>query len=161
MFFALVVDVLSTMFNNAWNYDILHGVKLGDPGVKVCHLHNVDDFLIMMTKGGEDLCTIKLILYLFEGLIGLMVNSNKTCLYTSQRNIEPSIYLAKIMHYSTCSLPLTYLGIPLSGGLPRKQDWDILINMISSKLVVWKSKLLSLRGRLTLFNSVLTSIPTY
>lgn len=88
----------------------------------MCHLYYVDDFLIMMTRGGEDLCTIKLILYLFEGLIGLMVNSNKTCLYTSQTKIEPLIYLAQIMHYSTCSLPLTYLGIPLSGGLPRKQD---------------------------------------
>lgn len=76
----LVTDVLSTMFNNALNSGILHGIALGDLGVKMCHIQYADDLLVMMTGGGEDLGIIKLILYLFEGLWGLSANFGKTCL---------------------------------------------------------------------------------
>lgn len=161
LFFVLVVDVLSTLFNNALNSGVLHGVMLGDSGIKMCHLQYADDLLIMMTGGGEDLRIIKLILYFFEGLSGLQVNSEKSCLFSSSRNSVPLPYLARTLHCCTSSLPLTYLGIPISGNRPRRQDWDTLISKISSRLAVWKSKFLSLGGRLTLLNSVLSAIPTY
>lgn len=79
----------------------------------------------------------------------------------SQKHLEPHISHSRTLHCSSGSLPITYLGIPISGGRPRKQDWDILLSKIRSRLASWKSKLLSLGGRLTLVNSVLTAIPTY
>ncbi|XP_039144849.1 uncharacterized protein LOC120282161 [Dioscorea cayenensis subsp. rotundata] len=161
LLFVLVVDVLSSMFNHALNTGILHGIPLGGSGVKMCHLQYADDLLVMSTGGAEDLRIIKLILYVFEGLSGLAINSEKTCLYTSQKNLEPQAFLARTLHCSVGVLPLTYLGIPISGGKPRKQDWDILINKVRSRLEIWKSKFLSLGGRLTLLNSVLIVIPTY
>lgn len=116
------MDVLSTMFNNVVASRILHGIALGDQGERVCHLQFTDDLLVMTTGGGEDLLIIKLILYLFEGLSGLKVNFSKTCLYSTQKNIELPAHLTNSLHCSKGTLPLTYLGVPISGGCPRRQD---------------------------------------
>lgn len=118
------------MINNALNSGILHGVALGDLGVKMCQLQYADDLLILTTSGGEDLRIIKLILYIFEGLIGLRVNSKKTCLFASQRNLSPHVSHTRIVHYVAGSLPITYVGIPVSGGRPKKKDWDYLLSKI-------------------------------
>ncbi|XP_039141329.1 uncharacterized protein LOC120278666 [Dioscorea cayenensis subsp. rotundata] len=117
LLFALVVDVLSSMFNHALSTGILHGIPIGDSGIKMCHLQYANDLLVMSTGGVEDLRIIKLILYVFEGLSGLAINSEKTCLYSSQKNMEPQASLAKTLHCSVGVLRLTYLGIPISGGL--------------------------------------------
>lgn len=129
-----MVDVLSTIFTNALNSRILHGMPIGDLGEKMCHLQFADDLLVMKIGGGEDLRIIKLILYLFEGLSGLKVNSRKTCLYASQKNLEPLTYLARTLHCGTGTLPLVYLGIPILGCRRRRKDWDILINKIRNRL---------------------------
>ena len=54
-----------------------------------------------------------------------------------------------------------YLGVNFKLRGNRIADFQDLINKISSKLQGWKAKLLSQTGRLTLINSVLTSIPIY
>lgn len=119
LLFVLVVDVLSTMFNNTQNSGILHGISLGDRGDKMCHLQFVDDLLVMMTRGWEDLRIINLILYLFEGLSRLKVNFNKICLYSAKKNLEPQVYLARTLHYISDTLSLVYLGVLISGGRPK------------------------------------------
>lgn len=56
---------------------------------------------------------------------------------------------------------LTYLGVPFSGRRPRWQDWLNLFLKVSSKLTSLKANYLSPASRLTLINSVISSIPTY
>lgn len=57
-------------------------------------------------------------------------------------------------------LPFSYLGIPL-GGNYKKKFWDPVIDKIRKKIDKWKNLTLLKRGRLTLAQSVLTSIPLY
>lgn len=135
LLFALVMDVMGTIFNNALRSGILHGVALDHSGVKMCHLEYANNLLVMTTGGGEDLRIIKLILFLFEGLSGLTVNLAKSRLYSSPRNTVPLLHLTETVHCGKGSLPLTYLGIPISVGRPRKQDWDILINKLQISVV--------------------------
>lgn len=127
----------------------------------MCQLQYMDDLLILIMGGREDLRIIKVILYTFELMSVLKVNSDKTCLYSSHRNLELHFFFSRMIYCNVGSLPLTCLGITLSSGRPRRQDWDILLNKIRSRLVTSKSKLLSLDSRLTLVNLVLTAIPTY
>ncbi|XP_039120732.1 uncharacterized protein LOC120257303 [Dioscorea cayenensis subsp. rotundata] len=58
-------------------------------------------------------------------------------------------------------LPISYMGVPIAGRRPRRQDWEVLIHKIHVRLTSWKANFFSLGGRLTLINSVLSALPTY
>lgn len=160
LFFVLVTDVLSSLFTHALSSKILVGVHLGELGNK-CNLHYADDLLIMSTGGLEDLRIIKLILYLFEGMTGLETNFSKTCLYSCRMGELLDSTAVATLNCALGLLPVSYLGIPLCSRRPRRQDWEGLILKVKSRLSTWKVQHLSLGGRLTLVNSVLSAIPTY
>jgi hypothetical protein len=54
-----------------------------------------------------------------------------------------------------------YLGMPLIHSRINKQTYASLLDKIQSRLSSWKSKTLSMAGRLTLINYVTASIPIY
>jgi len=67
---------------------------------------------------------------------------------------------ASVLNCKLGRLPFLYLGLPI-GGDPRKlKFWQPLIERLKSRLSGWKSKNLSLGGRLVLLKSVLSSLPT-
>lgn len=127
----------------------------------MCHLHYVNNLLIMMAGDTEDFRIIKLILYLFEGISRILINFQKTCLFTSRSNLLPYEHLSQTLHCARGLLPVHYLSLPILGKQPRRQDWETLIGEIHSKFTSCKSWLLSLGGRLMLVNFVLSTIPTY
>jgi len=59
------------------------------------------------------------------------------------------------------SIPFVYLGLPIGGNARRLSFWDPLISRINSRLSGWRSRYLSLGGRLVLLKSVLSSLPVY
>jgi hypothetical protein len=59
------------------------------------------------------------------------------------------------------AFPCRYLGLPLGFRKPRKIDVQPLFDSAVNRLKGWKGKLMSKKGRLTLINSVITSIATY
>lgn len=69
--------------------------------------------------------------------------------------------LATILGCNVGSLPFSYLGLPLHSKKFKKVDWTPVINRIDKRIEGWKAKLLSLGGRLTLVNSVLTNLPLH
>jgi hypothetical protein len=56
------------------------------------------------------------------------------------------------------TFPCRYVGLPLRTGRIRKEDEQILIDKVEARLPSWKGRLLNQAGRLTLINSVLSSI---
>ncbi|GKB93871.1 RNA-directed DNA polymerase, eukaryota, partial [Tanacetum coccineum] len=63
-----------------------------------------------------------------------------------------------------CSIlysPFNYLGVKVGANMFRISSWDDVVAKVSSRLLKWKIKTLSIGGRLTLLKSVLTSIPLY
>lgn len=114
LLFALVFDAVNLMFKHALESGVLIRVPLGNFG-KMCHLQYTDNLLVMTTGVIEDLIIIKLILYLFKGMSGLAINFHKTCLYSSSSGQLLGDALAKTLSCSKGLLPVTYLGLPLSG----------------------------------------------
>ncbi|PKA45995.1 Putative ribonuclease H protein [Apostasia shenzhenica] len=54
-----------------------------------------------------------------------------------------------------------YLGIPLISRRPIKADFQHIIDSVRDRISSWGTRNLSLAGRVTLINSVLTSIPIF
>jgi hypothetical protein len=57
--------------------------------------------------------------------------------------------------------PCRYLGLPLGFRKPQKIGVQPLFDSTVSRLKGWRGKLMNKKGRLTLINSVITSITTY
>ncbi|XP_039134216.1 uncharacterized mitochondrial protein AtMg00310-like [Dioscorea cayenensis subsp. rotundata] len=94
-------------------------------------------------------------------MTGLETNFAKTCLYSSRVGELTARVKTETLHCNRGLLPITYLGIPISGRRPRRQDWDGIIHKVRRRLSSWKLRHISLGGRLTLVNSVMSAIPTY
>lgn len=124
-------------------------------------MHYADDLLVLTTGGLEDLRIVKLILYVFEGTTGLATNFSKTCMFSSTWGVLPDPEAAEMLSCERGLLPVTYIGIPIAGRRPRRQDWEGFIMKIRKRLSSWKMQHLSLGGRLTLVNSVLIALPIY
>lgn len=58
-------------------------------------------------------------------------------------------------------LPIVYLGMPLGAKSKSKDIWNGVVEKCEKKLSKWKSRYLSLGGRVVLNNAVLDAIPTY
>ena len=55
-------------------------------------------------------------------------------------------------------MQLTYLGIPIVFGTPKRSHFLPLIDSVNKRLHAWKSKFLSFAGRLILIKHVLSSM---
>jgi hypothetical protein len=59
------------------------------------------------------------------------------------------------------SIPFRFLGIPVGANPRRKSTWLPIIESMNKRLGVWNGRNLSIGGRVTLINSVLSSLPLY
>jgi hypothetical protein len=78
-------------------------------------------------------------------------------------NIHDS-WMAEAAFVLNCKLgrlPFIFLGLPIDGDLRKLNFWRPLLDRIKSRLSGWKSKNLSLCGRLVLLKFVLSPLPVY
>ena len=101
------------------------------------------------------------ILEAFGRISGLYSNFNKSSAFPICCDELATNEVLSEFAGTTDSFPCKYLSLPLSLHNLRRADLQILIDKIAAKLAGWKGKLLNKVGRLTLINSVLTSIITY
>ncbi len=75
-------------------------------------------------------------------------------------DIEKVHHLSKMFGCSVGTLPFTYLGLPLGTTRPKIIDFAPLVDRVERRLSA-TSALLSYGDRLTMVNSVLSSLPNY
>lgn len=104
---------------------------------------------------------LKFLLLGFESLSGLKINFDKSAIVPLNINNDIALIFAQQLGCQVTTLPLTYLGAPLHWKKLSTYEWQPLISKIENRLQTWKGSLLSLEGRVTLLNSVLSAIPLY
>ncbi|KHN06598.1 hypothetical protein glysoja_046985, partial [Glycine soja] len=57
--------------------------------------------------------------------------------------------------------PFSYLGIPVGSSSKSWNVWQPIISKLEAKLAKWKQRCLSMGGRISLINYVLTALPIY
>ncbi|GKV43338.1 hypothetical protein SLEP1_g50641 [Rubroshorea leprosula] len=119
-------------------------------------------FKIDFEKATEgNIWTIKCIMRAFKLVSGLKVNYRKSSLIGVNTDEEWLRKMAWLLNCKIGSHPCKYLGVPLGANPSRIDTWKPLIETFSRKLSVWKGRYLSLDGRITLINFVLSSLPVF
>jgi hypothetical protein len=124
-------------------------------------LQFADDTLIVGEKSWANIRAIKAVLILFELISGLKVNFHKSMLVGV--NIDDSwlVDASLVINCKIGHVPFIYLGLPIGGNPRRRSLWAPMIEKIRKKLSGWKSRHLSMAGRLVMLNYVLSSLPVY
>lgn len=93
----------------------------------------------------------------FESMSGLSINCSKSSIFAAGTNSIVLAQAAGAKGLSVDTLPIRYLGMPLTSKVWSKTDYEHLINQLRSKFLSWTHRALSFAGRLQLIKSVITS----
>ncbi|KAK1289771.1 hypothetical protein QJS10_CPB18g00723 [Acorus calamus] len=103
----------------------------------------------------------RFITFCFELVSGLSLNWSKSALLAVNVPEPQRQALARIVGCEVRDFPVRVLGLPLSRGRLKKEDWDPLIERFQRRLAGWKGRLLTYGGRLTLLQAVLSALPLF
>ncbi|PNX75251.1 ribonuclease H, partial [Trifolium pratense] len=160
--FVLCMDKLSHLILHEVNIGKWRGIKAGRNGPMVSHLMFADDLLLFGEAKEEQMQCVINTLNNFCNLSGQEVSQEKTSIYFSKNaSREIRNKLLRISGFKETSSLGRYLGVPLLGRAPKRNDFQYLVDQVETKLSGWKAKQLSFAGRVTLAKSVLEAIPIY
>lgn len=150
--FVIAMQGLTAMMNHA-----VQSGKLTPPcagNVKASHLIFADDLLIFADAKRTDAEAIKEILSHFEMISGLALNPNKSQIFC---NKEDARDVCDILGVQRANFPVRYLGLPLFAGRIKRSMCLPLLDKMKARLDLWKSRMLSMAGRLELVISTLAA----
>ncbi|KAL5539489.1 hypothetical protein UlMin_044009 [Ulmus minor] len=159
--FILVADILGRMMDKAVSIGEVKGFKVGREEVVVSHLQFADDTLFLLEPDQINIQKVHTILKFFSMCSGLKINMNKSSLAGIHMEDEEVMALAVVVGCEKGSWPMKYLGLPLGGNPNSTEFWNLVIEKVGKRLDGWKKAVLSKGGRLTMIQSVLSSIPIY
>jgi hypothetical protein len=159
--FNIVVDMLVVLILRAKEIEQIKGVvpHLVDEGLSV--LQYADDTIIFMDNDLERAKNIKLLLCAFKQLSGLKINFHKSEFFCYGAAKANQIEYAQIFGCNVGSFSFRYLGIPMHHRKLLNKDWKRVEGRFQRRLNCWRSKMLSVGGRLVLINSILSSLSMF
>ena len=92
----------------------------------------------------------------FEQLSGLKINFHMSEIFCCGQAKECEAQYSQLFGCKVRSYPFRYRGVPMHFRKLNNKDEKIIEERIDKRFVVWKSKFLSVGGRLVLINSVLS-----
>lgn len=140
---------------------LLYLATIGKSNVVVPLLQYADDTIFLCDGKLEHLKVIKRILRLFELFSGLKVNYNKSSLYGWNVSEEIMEEWAELLGYVRGSNHLSYLGLKVGINPHFSANWKWLVDKIKNRIACWDGRNISLGGRATLIQSVLSAIPIF
>lgn len=140
----------------------MEGVKLSRYGPELTHLLFADDMVLIAEASEEQIRTVKTCLNLFELISGQKVSLHKSQIFFS-KNVEPSL-ADRITQQAGIDMTKDlgrYLGVPSVHGRVTRNMFTSMMDKVDTRLEGWKTKHLTLAGRIVLAKSVLSAIPFY
>lgn len=157
--FVLAMESLSRLlqsrFDSGW---ISYHPKTAE--LNISHLMFADDVMIFFDGSTNSLHGVSECLDDFSSWSGLVVNTEKTELFTSGLSPTDSMAIARF-GFPSGTLPVRYLGLPLSSRKLKISEYAPLIAKITTKFRMWASRSLSFSGRLVLLSSVIAGLVSF
>lgn len=127
----------------------------------VTHLQYADDTMILIEPSSIWVANLKLLLLCFENMSGLKINFNKSEAVVTGVNDTERLRVADNLKCKLWSLPMSYLGLPVSDKALSVVDWHFLMEKVGHRVDPWQGLFLASTGRLELTNSYLSSLPMF
>ncbi|GKV11964.1 hypothetical protein SLEP1_g23173 [Rubroshorea leprosula] len=159
--FLIIAEALNGIITKATELSLFEGVEVAQNGVHCSHIQFADDALIFGKASESNVWAAKCIMRTFELATGLKINYSKSQLMGVNVEEDWMEKMACLLNCKIGCMPFKYLGVPVGGNHRRMELWKPLIDTFSKKLTTWKGQQLSLGGRITLLNSVLSSLPVF
>lgn len=159
LLFVLGADLLQSVINSAYQHNVI-SMPIPTPDNDFPIVQYADDTLLFLSASSNELFSLKAILNTFASSTGLKINFEKSCLIPLNVQPEKVQHLSKMFGCIIGTLRFTYLGLPMGINRPKVIDFSPLVDRIERRLYA-TSALLSYGDRLTMVNSVLSSLPTY
>ena len=128
---------------------------------KLTHLSFADDLLIFIDGLLESVQRVLQILREFENRSGLAVSMQKTSFFASGITDQETAVIQASTGMLCGTLPMRYLGVPLTSKKLNLQNCEPLILQIKKRFSAWSAKALSFAGRLLLIKTVISVITTF
>ncbi|PNX82415.1 cysteine-rich receptor-like protein kinase, partial [Trifolium pratense] len=158
--FLIAAEGLTGMVNKAVNIGKFVGYRVNDP-LRYQILQFADDTILMGDCSWDNVRTMKSILRGFELVSGLKINFLKSKLYGINAADNFLVAASSYLGCNVESIPFKFLGLPVGANPRRQATWKPIVESAAKKLSCWNSRNLSIGGRVTLINSVLSSLPLY
>ena len=158
--YVILSNVLSKLLNQAAEareYDYHPQCA----GVKLTHLSFADDILVFSDGTASSLAGVMSVMGRFTKISGLHINVMKSSIFASGVNLSPLLDAAIEMGISVVTLPIRYLGMPLTTKTLTSSDYEPLIDKIRRRMLCWSTRALSYAGRLQLIKTVISSMVNF
>ncbi|GAA0153481.1 reverse transcriptase [Lithospermum erythrorhizon] len=129
--------------------------------LRLTHVYFVDDLFLVSEATENSFRTIKKILNEFGSMTGLFPNLDKSLCFFVGVPDSVKMKLGNILSIPVGTLPIKYLGVPLTTCTIIASDCMVLVDKIERKIDGWKHKSISYAGRVVLINSVLFGTSNY
>ena len=155
LLFCIAEDVLSRNISKLVEQGKLNLIK-GTGNVQLpSHSLYADDIMIFC-KG--KLSSINALIDLFNSYALAscqFINPSKSTVFYGSISNARLEQITNLIGFNKASLPVSYLGLPIFKGKPKKSHLQPIADKIKSMLSAWKASLLSIAGRVTLVKSVI------
>ncbi|GKV14959.1 hypothetical protein SLEP1_g25757 [Rubroshorea leprosula] len=159
--FLIVAEGLNGLMTAAVEKNLYKGVEVGNDVVTVTHLQFANDTIFFGEASEQNIRIVKCILRTFEMVVGLKINFRKCQLMGIGVEDDWRKKMAYRLGCKEGEFSIKYLGIPIGGDHRRLKMWQPLLDSVMKKLSSWKGRYLSQGGRITLINSMLSSLPVF
>ena len=132
--------------------DSLRGIPL---------LQYADDTTFFIKGSEMAALSLSIMIEIYSDFSGLHLNGAKSTLVGFGLSTSKLAQCAGILGTPIGTLPIRYLGLPLTDRRLRILDWQPVIKKVEAKLGAWQARLQSRGGRLVLLKAVLSAIPIY
>ena len=161
LLFDLVAEGLTGLMREAVSQNCFRSLLVGKNKVPVDVLQYADDTVFFGEASMENVRAVKVILRRFEMVSGLRINFAKSQFGAIGQPEEWCNSAAVYLNCALLQLPFCYLGIPIGVNPRRRVVWDPIISKFEAKLSKWNQRNISMAGRTTLINVVLTTLPLF
>jgi hypothetical protein len=159
--FNLVAEALTKMVLRAQENDMLVGLAddLIPKGVAV--LQYADDTVLCIQHDPDKAINLKLLLYSFELMSGLKINFLKSEIFIIGGDNEIAGLYSDMFGCQVGTLPMKYLGVPISSVALKTSDWDYVDDKLVRKLDAWIGNNASSGAKKVLIDACLSSTLYY